>query len=171
MQNIIKKNQFVSTPVIVLPNDTDPKEKKHAAWQTLRDSGMTAAEVGKLFGVTRQTVMKYTVGTYDFTARKIAAMAEAHRNMKTERMEYYVPIMLELRKLGYSNVEIGKKTGFSWQTVHKYIGNQPDEITLASMRVVGAKRHFRNVARKNQPERDAGKPIPTVAKILNPEVA
>ena len=79
--------------------------------------------------------------------------------------------MLELRKLGYSNVDIGKKTGFSWMTVVRYIGNQPDETTLASIRVAGVKRRLRNLAVKNQLARDNGKPIPAVAEIIKPEVA
>ena len=171
MQNIIKKSQFVSTPVIVLPNDTDPEEQKYKAWQTLRDSGMTAADVGKLFGVGISTVYNHTVGTYDYSEKRVTAMNAANRRNYEERKEYYAPLMLELRELGYSNADIARKTGFCAMTVWRYIGSQPDETTLASMRVAGAKRHFRCVARKNQPERDAGKPIPAVAKILNPEVA
>lgn len=155
MQNIIKKSQFV-----VIPADTDPNEKKYEAWQTLRDSGMSCKDIGKMFGVGMTTVYNHT--SMNFDQRKFARNAEASR----ERKAYYIPIMLELRKLGYSNVEIAKKTGFRYDTVLKYIGCQPDETTLASYRVAGAKRHFRNVARKNQPERDVGNPIPAVAKIL-----
>lgn len=161
MQNIIKKNQFMSTPVIVLPNDTDPNEKKYEAWQTLRDSGMTCTEIAKMFNVGKSTVYQKTVTHEDL--RKYARGSVAACNA---RKAYYIPIMLELRKLGYSNVEIGKKTGFDYDTVLKYIGNQPDETTLASMRVAGAKRRFRNIARKNQITRDNNEPIPAVAKIL-----
>ena len=167
MQNIIKKSQFVSTPVIVLPNDTDPKEQKYKAWQTLRDNGMTCEQIGKMFGVSVNTISMHTKNSVELRRK---CMRELNQRLNRERAEqrraYYIPIMLELRGLGYSNVEIAKKTGFTYMTVLKYVGKQPDETTLASMRVAGAKRHFRFVARKNQPERDAGNPIPAVAKIL-----
>lgn len=159
---IIKKNNYVS-PVIVLPNDTDPKEQKYKAWQTLRDNGMTCKQIGEMFGVDTSTVSTHTKTNLQLRGK---FSVKANRERFELRRAYYVPIMLELRKLGYSNVDIGKKTGFGYVTVLKYIGKQPDETTLASMRVAGAKRHFRFVARKNQPERDAGKPIPAVAKIL-----
>ena len=164
---IIKKNNYIS-PVIVLPNDTDPNEQKYAAWQTLRDNGMTCKQIAEMFGVGTTTVFKHTKTNVELRGKHIGKYAHERAEL---RRAYYVPIMLELRKLGYSNVDIGKKTGFDHNTVWRYIGKQPDETTLASMRSAGAKRHFRNVARKNQPERDAGKPIPAVAKIVNPEVA
>lgn len=157
MQNIIKKNNFV-----VLPADTDPNEKKYEAWQKLRDSGMSCAEVANLFTVSLSTVDRHTKATVNLRFRS----DEAKRELKRARMEYYVPLMLELRKLGFSNSDIAKKTGFCRKTIHTYIGNQPDEITLSSYRAAGAKRKFRNLAAKNQPARDAGNPIPAVAKIL-----
>ena len=159
---IIKKNNYVS-PVIVLPNDTDPKEQKYAAWQTLRDNGMTCKQIGEMFGVCATTVFHHTKTNVELRGKHTGKYAHERAEL---RRAYYVPFMLELRKLGYSNVDIGKKTGFGYDAVLKYIGKQPDETTLASIRSAGAKRHFRNVARKNQPERDAGKPIPAVAKIL-----
>lgn len=159
---IIKKNNYVS-PVIVLPNDTDPNEQKYAAWQTLRDNGMTCKQIGEMFGVGTTTVFKHTKTNVELRGKHSGKYVHERAEL---RRAYYVPIMLELRKLGYSNVDIGKKTGFGYGAVLKYIGRQPDETTLASIRSVGAKRHFRFVARKNQPERDAGKPIPAVAKIL-----
>ena len=159
---IIKKNNYVS-PVIVLPNDTDPNEQKYAAWQTLRDNGMTCKQIGEMFGVDLTTVAYHTKTNVELRGK---FSAKANRERFALRRAYYIPIMLELRKLGYSNTDIGMKTGFCTSTVLNYIGKQPDETTLASHRSAGAKRHFRNVARKNQPERDAGKPIPAVAKIL-----
>lgn len=159
---IIKKNNYVS-PVIVLPNDTDPKEQKYKAWQTLRDNGMTCKQIGEMFGVSDVTILNHTKTIVELRGKH----AGKYSNERAElRRAYYIPLMLELRKLGYSNTDIGVKTGFCTSTVLHYIGKQPDETTLASMRSAGAKRHFRNVARKNQPERDAGKPIPAVAKIL-----
>lgn len=159
---IIKKNNYVS-PVVVLPNDTDPKERKYAAWQTLRDSGMTLAQVGQIFGVSGEMIRKHTETRYDWRATNCG---NSQRLAKAQRMEYYVPLMLELRGLGYSNADIGVKTGFCVETIWKYIGKQPDEITLASYRAAGAKRRFRNIAVKNQLARDKNKPIPAVAKFL-----
>ena len=159
---IIKKNNYVS-PVIVLPNDTDPKEQKYKAWQTLRDNGMTCKQIGEMFGVSGQTIAIHTKTNVQLRGK---FSVKANRERYELRRAYYIPLMLELRKLGYSNMDIAKKTGFGFHTVRRYIGNQPDETTLASIRAAGAKRHFRFVARKNQPERDAGNPIPAVAKIL-----
>ena len=164
---IIKKNNYVS-PVIVLPNDTDPNEQKYTAWQTLRDNGMTCKQIGEMFGVGTTTVFKHTKTNVELRGKHSGKYIHERAEL---RRAYYIPIMLELRKLGYSNVDIANKTGFKYNTVLKYIGSQPDETTLASMRVAGAKRRFRNIARKNQIARDAGKPIPAVAKIVNPEVA
>ena len=156
MEKIIKKSQF-----IVLPHDTDPNEQKYDAWQKLRDSGMTIKQVAELFGVSTATIRRYTETRYDWRAT-----CKYSHTLKEERKAYYVPLMLELRKLGYGNVDVAKKTGFCVDTVRDYIGTQPDELTLAAHRAAGAKRRFRNIARKNQPERDAGRPIPTVAKVL-----
>ena len=155
MQNIIKKSNFV-----ILPSDTDSNQQKYDAWQKLRDSGMTISQVAELFSVSEKTIRSHTETRYDWRVNS------GQRNAKLTRMEYYVPLMLELRKRGYSNVDIGKKTGFCSKTVRSYVGTQPDETTLASHRAAGAKRRFRNIAVKNQPERDAGKPIPAVAAVL-----
>lgn len=164
---IIKKNNYVS-PVIVLPNDTDPNEQKYTAWQTLRDNGMSCRQIAGMFGVSFVTVARHTKTTVKLT--NMNAGKYSHERFELRRA-YYTPIMLELRKLGYSNMDIAKKTGFSYVTVLNYIGKQPGETTLASWRAAGAKIRFRNIARKNQIARDAGKPIPAVAKIVNPEVA
>ncbi|MBR2680778.1 MAG: hypothetical protein IKE23_08505 [Exiguobacterium sp.] len=156
MEKIIKKNQFV-----VIPADTDLNEKKYEAWQTLRDSGMSCKDIAKMFDVCYTNVYAHTKMNID--QRKFArGVLLAYE----ERKAYYVPLMLELRDLGYSNVDIAKKTGFAYKTVCEYIGEQPDEITLASMRAAGAKRRFRNLAKKNQPCRDNNEPIPAVAEIL-----
>lgn len=155
MEKIIKKNQFV-----VIPANTDPNEKKYEAWQTLRDSGMAPVDIAKLFNVSKTNVYNHTTVRYDL--RKFGRHHEAFE----ARKEYYLPIMWHLRKLGYSNMDIASKTGFAIATVVRYIGEQPDEITLASMRAAGAKRRFRNLAKKNQPCRDNNEPIPAVAEIL-----
>lgn len=159
---IIKKNNYVS-PVIVLPNDSDPKEQKYKAWQTLRDNGMTINQVAQMFGVSTHMVYNHTETRYDWRATN---SGNAARMAKEQRMGYYIPLMLELRKLGYSNADIGVKTGFCVTTIREYIGRQPDETTLASYRAAGAKRRFRNIAVKNQLARDESKPIPAVAKVL-----
>lgn len=156
MEKLVKKSQFV-----VLPAETDPKEQKYAAWQTLRDNGMTLAQVAEIFGVSISTVFSHTETRCDMRATN-----SGHHMEKVQRMKYYVPLMLELRKLGYNNADISAKTGFCRKTVFRYIGKQPDETTLASYRAAGAKRRFRNIARKNQLARDEGKPIPAVAKAL-----
>lgn len=156
MEKLVKKSQFV-----VLPAETDPKEQKYAAWQTLRDNGMTLAQVAEIFGVSINTVFSHTETRCDMRATN-----SGHHMEKVQRMKYYVPLMLELRKLGYSNADISAKTGFCRQTVFRYIGAQPDETTLASYRAAGAKRRFRNIAVKNQLARNEGKPIPAVAKVL-----
>lgn len=157
MQSIVKKNDF-----IVLPTDNDPNEKKHEAWQKLRDAGMSCAEVATVFGVSLQTIRKYTKTTVNLHYR----CENARREIKRARMEYYIPLMLKMRELGYSNADIANKTGFCRETIHTYIGKQPDEITLSSYRAAGAKRKFRNLAAKNQPCRDNNEPIPAVADIL-----
>lgn len=159
---IMKKSQFTS-PVVVLPHDTDPAQMKYDAWQKLRDSGMTVNQIAKLFNVSGKTIYNHTECRYDWRATNCGAYA---REAKEARKAYYVPLMLELRKLGYSNAEIGKKTGFHYITVLRYIGEQPDEIVLASHRAAGAKIRFRNLAVKNQPCRDANEPIPAVAEVL-----
>lgn len=148
--------------IVALSNDTS---KKYETWQNMRDAGMTLSQIAELFNTTSVTVYRHTKPTELWLAGGKSHTAYVLRT------EYYIPYMLKLRKLGYSNRDISGITGFAYNTVLRYIGAQPDETTLASHRVAGAKRHFRNVARKNQPERDAGKPIPAVAKILNPEVA
>ena len=140
--------------------------KKVDVMQRLRDTGMTAQEVGDLFGMCDATVRKYTITNYDFSAKRITAMCEANRGAYEERRDYYIPLMLELRERGYSNRDIAAKTGFCLSTVCNYIGKQPDEISLASHRVAGAKRRFRNLAVKNQIARDNNEPIPAVAEIL-----
>lgn len=162
MQNIVKKNQFVS-PVIVLPNDTDPKERKYAAWQTLRDNGMSCKQIAEMFGVSYITIARHTKTIVELRGKYTGKYAHERAEL---RRAYYIPLMMELRKLGYNNVEIAKKTGFCHDTVMSYIGVQPDEISLASVRAAGAKRRFRNLAAKNQPARDNGEPIPAVAKAL-----
>ena len=159
MQEIIKKSQFV--PVVTLPNDSDTKEMKYEAWQKLRDCGMTAKQVGDLFGVHPSTVTYHTRTTINLRGGKLNHLA------CVERKEYYIPLMKQLRERGYSNVDIGKITGFCGKTIREYIGNQPDEVTLASKRAAGAKRKFRNLARVNQPARDDNKPIPPVADMLS----
>lgn len=162
MEKIIKKSQFVS-PVIVLPDDTDPKERKCAAWQTLRDNGMTCKQIGEMFGVSASMIYKNTETTISFRGKHSGKYAHERAEM---RRAYYIPLMLELRKLGYSNVDIGAKTGFHANTIRKYIGRQPDEVTLTCHRVAGAKRRLRNLAVKNQLARDNNEPIPAVAKAL-----
>ena len=152
---IVKKNHFV-----ILPSDNDSTQQKYDAWQSLRDSGMTIKQVAELFGVSDKTIRNHTETRYDWRVNS------GQRNAKLARMEYYVPLMLELRKRGYSNEDVAKKTGFCSKTIRVYIGKQPDETSLASYRAAGAKRRLRNIAVKNQPERDAGKPIPAVAAVL-----
>lgn len=154
MEKIVKKSQFV-----VIPADTDPETKKHEAWQTLRDSGMTCKQVADMFGVSVATVGKYTTTNVDLRAES------RHRNYLA-RLEYYKPLMLEMRKLGYSNMDIAAKTGFCDKTIRNYIGCNPDETRLAIYRLTGAKKRLRHIAAMNQAARDENKPIPAVAKIL-----
>ena len=162
MENIIKKNQFVA-PVVAMPNNTNAKQMQHDAWQKLRDSGMTTQQVADLFGVCRKTIENHTFANVSLLGR----IGGAKSHMKCEaRKAYYIPIMMRLRELGYNNVDIAQKTGFCNATIASYIGEQPDEITLASMRAAGAKRRFRNLAKKNQPCHDNNEPIPAVAEIL-----
>ena len=163
MEKIIKKSQFTS-PIIVLPNDEDPKEQKYKAWQTLRDAGMTVKQVSEMFGVSMVTVCNHTEANSELRGRH--AGKYSHERAEA-RKAYYIPLMLELRKLGYSNTDIAQKTGFHFTTIYKYIGTQPDEVSLASYRTAGAKIRFRNLAKKNQPERDARKPIPAIAEVIS----
>lgn len=164
---IVKKQKY--TPVIVLPNDTDPKELKYAAWQKLRDAGMSLREIATVMGVSKDIVANHTTGSPELTRAQLLKTAqcarEAHRAAIRARLEYYIPLMTELRNRGYNNRDIAEKTGFNPMTVYKYIGKQPDETTLASHRIAGAKVKLRNQAARNQQARNEGKPIPTVAKI------
>lgn len=148
--DIVKKSNF-----IVLPSDNSSELVKHDAWQKLRDAGMTAKQVAQVFDVNIGTVCKYTISNVDFNHLRSEA-----------RREYYIPLMEKLRKRGYSNVDIGRITGFCEKSVRAYIGVQPDEITLASYRSAGAKRRFRNTAQKNMPARENDQPIPAVAEAL-----
>lgn len=160
MQNIVKKNQFTVSPITPI----DKKTEKYTAWQTLRDSGMPVSEIARMFDVHVSTIYVNTTTTNLNT--RIEAVRAAHRRIFEERKAYYIPLMLELRKLGYTNREIGEKTGFGFMTVYRYIGKQPDETSLASRRAAGAKRHFRHLSIKNQTARDNDEPIPAVAEVL-----
>lgn len=146
------------------------RENRNTAMQKLRDQGVMVADIAEVFGVCEKTVLLNTKVSPEMkmaiSRRNVMNAHKAIHLLGIRRKEYYVPLMLGLRRKGYSNAEIGQKTGFSRPTVWKYIGAQPDEITLSSMRAVGAKRRFRNLAVRNQPARDAGKPIPAVEKAL-----
>lgn len=167
MQNIVKKNQFAAPVTTIMSVDRDREnQKKYEAMQTLRDSGMTAGEIGNLFGVCKLTVYNHTHTPHDYMQKHMDAMAEAHRMRAKARRGYYIPLMQELRNLGYNNRDIAEKTGFSLATVWNYIGKQPDEISLASHRIAGAKIRFRNLAVRNQIARDNDEPIPAVAEVL-----
>lgn len=154
MEKIIKKTQFVT-----LPADTDPDKIKWEAAQELRNSGMTAKQVAQVLNIPVYSVNYHTIPALELRGANM-------RKGYEERFAYYEPIMRKLRKLGYNNTEIAQKTGFHPVTVHKYIGTQPDEITLASLRIAGAKRRLRNQAVRNQAARDDGDPIPAVANVL-----
>ena len=154
MEKIIKKSQFV-----VIPSDTDPNEKKYEAWQTLRDSGMTVKQIAEMFHTATTNISAHTVSNVNLHA-------EANRRNYLARLEYYKPLMLEMRKLGYSNMDIAQKTGFCDKTIRNYIGNNPDETRLAIYRLTGAKKRLRRIAAENQKARDNNEPIPAVAKIL-----
>lgn len=161
MQTIMKKD---ATNAIILnavrETKTETKEniktKKIAMMQELRNSGHSAQEVADLLGCSPNYVYQHT--KIDAEMRKrlfVRRVTEWREAALRKRKEYYVPIMLELRKQGYSNVEIGQKTGFAMTTVKKYIGKNPDEIILARVRASQAARRFRERAVRNQAERDA----------------
>ena len=164
---IIKKSNYVS-PIITLPNDNDPKELRHKAMQELRDNGMTIKQVAEIFGVSTTYVFNHTEKRIELRGHNSSA---TRRLIYEARKAYYVPLMQELRSRGYNNADIAKKTGFHIDTIRTYIGKQPDEISLASHRVAGAKRRLRHLAVRNQAARDEGKPIPAVAEIIEQQTA
>lgn len=173
MQQIIKKDK--SLPAIlngvrqaVANAENQPKTKrevrneelarKREAAQCLVNSGMKAEDVAKAIGMSRQFVYNHTTANESFTLARLEKARAKSRVVKRVAFEarkaYYIPIMLELRKLGYTNAEIAEKTGFSGWTVLSYVGVQPDELTLMSMRVAGAKRRLRNKAVANNIARE-----------------
>lgn len=56
--------------------------------------------------------------------------------------------MIMLRERGYTNAEIAKKCGVSYNTALLYIGKQPTEYTAESMRLHGLHTKASNAARK-----------------------
>lgn len=158
---IMKKN---TTNTIILnavretksETKTETTAKKFAMMQELRNGGHSAQEVADLLKCSTSYIYQHT--KIDDELRKhlfVRRVAEWREAALQKRKEYYIPIMLELRKKGYSNVEIGEKTGFAKETVKKYIGKNPDEIILARVRAAQAARRFRERAVRNQTVRDA----------------
>lgn len=122
---------------------------KRTIMQNLRDAGYSVREIAAAFECSIPLVYHLT------TALPSVGKGKWAHEAMLKRKEYYIPIMLELRKQGYSIVEIANKTGFSRLTVYKYIGKNPDEIILARLRAGQAARRFRERAVRNQAERDA----------------
>lgn len=58
--------------------------------------------------------------------------------------------MKMLRERGYTNAEIAKKCGVSYNTALLYIGKQPKEYTAESMRIAGEYAKAKNAARKSR---------------------
>lgn len=139
------------------------REKRLAEMQKMREAGYTERETAEKFGMSKSYVAKLT------TAPKEVQFANMSRNgkgrmakgrktldaMYEARKAYYVPIMLDLRRQGYANAEIAKKTGFCAATVQRYIGKNPDEIILARVRAASYARKLRRAAVINQAKRDA----------------
>lgn len=179
MQNIIKKDK--SLPAIlngvrqaVANAENQPKTKreirneeltrKREAAQHLMNGGMSADDAAKALGVSRWFIYNHTTipeATKRQHYKERAGKAHAVYLAALEaRKAYYVPIMMRLRSQGYTNVEIAEKTGFCYVTVLRYIGEQPDELSLMSARVAGAKRRLRNKAVANNIAREQDKIVP-----------
>lgn len=84
------------------------------------------------------------------TQERLNAVRQAHfwkgGNFHTKEEE--VARMRQLREEGYSNMEIAKKIGRSYQTVRKSIGTQPTDMTLHTKAMSGAARTKKTQERK-----------------------
>lgn len=174
MQQVLKKKQ--STPAIiegvrlavanaaVEPSKREiaaaKREQRNIAIRKLAESGMSQKQIAELLNVHLSVVAQNTRMVYsDEHKRELSVRAgrlgnQAYHEITEARKAYYIPIMLEFRALGYTNREIADKTGFSSATVKNYIGRQPDEITLMSIRVGAAKNRLRTKAVKMQTLRE-----------------
>lgn len=142
------------------------------AAQRLIDSGMTRREVADTMDRSISWVQKFTTMSdeqrHASEVKRALYAREVHHKNFLARKAYWSKEMNALRAQGYNNSEIAQKTGFCPESVYRYIGNQPDEISLMSIRVAGAKRRLRrraviNTAAREKAER-ASNIIPMTAK-------
>lgn len=84
------------------------------------------------------------------TQERLNAVRQAHfwKGGNFHSKEEEVARMRQLREEGYSNMEIAKKIGRSYQTVRKSIGTQPTDMTLHTKAMSGAARTKKTQERK-----------------------
>ena len=152
-----KEREFSDMQEIPISRTTALQLKQQIA-QRLIDFGMKTNDVAVMIDMSASWVYKHTKMSDEHRMESWRKQSERARvsNQKRhkERREFYEPIMLELRELGHSNAEIAEITGFAPETVKRYIGCQPDELSLMVQRVSNAKRFLRDKAIKMQTLRE-----------------
>lgn len=153
-----QKEQVSSLQEDIPINRTTALAIKQQIAQRLIDFGMKTNDVAVMVDMSTSWVYKHTKMSDEhrmdsWRTQSIRARAGNQQRHK-ERREFYEPIMLELRELGHSNAEIAEMTGFAPETVKRYIGCQPDELSLMAVRVGNAKRFLRERAVKMQSLRE-----------------
>lgn len=153
-----QKEQDLSLQENIPINRTTALALKQQIAQRLIDFGMKTNDVAVMIDMSASWVYKHTKMSdehrMDSWRTQSARARVSNQKRHKERREFYEPIMLELRELGHSNAEIAEITGFAPETVKRYIGCQPDELSLMAQRVGNAKRFLRERAVKMQTLRE-----------------
>lgn len=157
-----KEREIFDVQEIPISRTTALQLKQQIA-QRLIDFGMKTQDVAVMIDMSASWVYKHTKMSDEHRMDSYRKQGErarcANKQRIKERRAFYEPIMLELRELGHTNAEISEITGFALQTIHRYIGAQPDELSLMAQRVGNAKRVLREKAVKMQTLRDQAEQI------------
>lgn len=79
--------------------------------------------------------------------------------------------MHKLRESGHSNEEVAHRCGVSVGTVHRRIGDQPDEITAANLKLAGKVRAAKAQIKRNYEHQQLISDYNTKVEALNAEMA
>lgn len=152
-----KEREISDVQEIPISRTTALQLKQQIA-QRLIDFGMKTQDVAVMIDMSASWVYKHTKMSDEHRMDSYRKQGErarcANKQRLKERRAFYEPIMLELRELGHTNAEISEITGFAPETVKRYIGCQPDELSLMAQRVGNAKRFLRDKAVKMQTLRE-----------------
>lgn len=152
-----KEREISDVQEIPISRTTALQLKQQIA-QRLIDFGMKTQDVAVMIDMSASWVYKHTKMSDEHRMDSYRKQSErircANQQRFKDRRTFYEPIMLELRELGHTNAEISEITGFAPQTVHRYIGAQPDELSLMAQRVAISKRLLREKAIKMQTLRE-----------------